>query len=93
MNLKRVMIERSGLAPAVAELAFERVGFSWEGVRVYMKESACSGLSGSRNGPSRGGAAHLAADIEAAILAEGGTAEHVQAVFLDLRGACVWVGR
>ena len=90
VSLKNLMLECPGWTPAAAERAFERVAFQWGGTRVYMKPQACKRPC-SENGPSRGGAAHLAAAIEAAILAEGGAAVHVKAVLVALIGGRVWV--
>ena len=92
VSLKNLMLECPGWTPAAAERAYERVAFQWGGTRVYMKPQACRRPCPKR-GPSRGGAAHLAAAIEAAILAEGGGAETVTAILTAVLGTRVWVDR
>ena len=90
MNLRAAMIECPGMPPEAAARAFERVAFAWGGAQLHMKKVVCRSQSHPRR-PSRGAAAHLAAAIETAMLAEGGSSEDVRIVLTALLGARVWV--
>ena len=87
MLLRRLLLESGpwGILQDPDRMA-DRLIDEWKGVRVYMTASACK-RSWRRIGREPSGAAErVAAAIESAILAEGGTEHHVKRVLIAAMG-------
>ena len=86
------MLAVPGLTPLAAERAYARVFSEWSGARVFMTAKTCVRDRKHAQVPD-GAPARLADSIESAILAEGGSRGHADAVLTAFYGTHVQVAR
>ena len=88
MNLRNLLRDSGPWPHNVRPEAIEaRLHPRWKGVRVFMKQPACKRIWRRERRDPAGAAERLAADIEAAVLVEGGDEYHVRGVLVGCMGS------
>ena len=83
MNLHRLLRSCDLLSPTQRRAISDRLRADWRGIRIWMTVSACKRAWRCEHRGPRGAAERAAADIDAAIPAEGGTEHDVRAVLIS----------